>query len=437
MEKLLEIAKKKADSVEIYFNSTQKSEITLENHEVSEINNGIRSGYCLRIIKDGCIGTAYTCNLNDRNGLVDNALASLRGGIRADFTFPDRYTPKRLNTYDSSVESLDLNGILDESKRVSSCLSGIIADKGIVNIYSGFGSYELRIRNSNGLDASERTSFYYLIPAPEFPKTTAGIMNYFMLTGFKRYPDEDLKTQAALFNRGVQEVSIPSGRMQVIFAPMSMYSLMWRIKSGTSAKSVYEKISPIANKVGEKIFSDKISIVDDPLDDSSYSARAFDDEGVETRRLTLIENGVLKGFFNNLEYAAKLGVSPTGNGYKEAMFGSESLSLKPVPGLAKEKILPGKESFAEMVSGMRKGVILFGCLGAHSGNIPNGDFSIGLSPGLYVENGEIVGRIKDGMIAGNIYDIMKNVSSVENKLHLSGQGYFPAVRFDDVMVSVK
>jgi PmbA protein len=84
---------------------------------------------------------------------------------------------------------------------------------------------------------------------------------------------------------------------------------------------------------------------------------------------------------------------------------------------------------------MDRGIIIAGALGAHSGNIPNGDFSIGLSPGIYVENGTIKGRIKDAMVAGNIYEVMRNVVAIEDSLHTGMAGYYPAVLFDNINVA--
>lgn len=68
-------------------------------------------------------------------------------------------------------------------------------------------------------------------------------------------------------------------------------------------------------------------------------------------------------------------------------------------------------------------------------NAINGDFSIGLNPDLYIEDGEIVGRIKHEMVAGNIYDIMKRVSLIEDRIHRTKAGGFPAICFDDVKFS--
>ena len=86
---------------------------------------------------------------------------------------------------------------------------------------------------------------------------------------------------------------------------------------------------------------------------------------------------------------------------------------------------------------MGQGIIIAGALGAHSGNIPNGDFSIGLSPALYVENGEITGHVKDAMAAGNVYDTFNRIAGIEDTAHFSLGGRYPSMLFDDVSITSK
>ena len=76
-------------------------------------------------------------------------------------------------------------------------------------------------------------------------------------------------------------------------------------------------------------------------------------------------------------------------------------------------------------------------MGAHSGNILNGDYSVGVSPALYIENGEIIGRVKDTMVAGNIYNTLKNVIAIGDTLNLVGNEMVPILLCDNVSVSAK
>jgi len=182
--------------------------------------------------------------------------------------------------------------------------------------------------------------------------------------------------------------------------------------SGTSAKSVHEGISPVADGIGEAVLSEKISFGDDARDLEMSYPRTFDDEGVACRRSTFIEKGVLRGFFADLDYARKIGIEPTGHGWRAAMFGGDSLTVAPGPYLRHLTIDPGDATLSELIGMMDRGLLLEGCLGGHSGNIPNGDYSIGVNPGLWVEDGKIVGRVKDAMVAGNAWEPLSNVVAV-------------------------
>jgi len=96
---------------------------------------------------------------------------------------------------------------------------------------------------------------------------------------------------------------------------------------------VYQKQSPVAEKIGEKIFDEKITIYDDPLNDKMPNARSFDDEGTPCRYLPIIEKGRLKNFYYDLHYSKKMNTKPTGHGYKNAMWGGDTVFLKPTPSL--------------------------------------------------------------------------------------------------------
>ena len=219
--------------------------------------------------------------------------------------------------------------------------------------------------------------------------------------------------------------------MKVLFLPETMYVLLWRLQAAVNGQSIYQHISPLMNKMGEKIFDGRLSVINDPLNDSFPGARACDDEGVRCRKYPVIENGVLKNFYYDLYFAQKLNALPTGNGFRAGE------SSKPVPVLRHVSISQGDMSFSQLIQSMDRGIIIAGALGAHSGNIPNGDFSIGIAPALYVENGEITGHLKDAMAAGNIYDTLNKIAGIENTACFASGGRFPSILFDDVSITSK
>jgi len=435
MEKLMEIAKKVSDKVEIYSLEQITDSISFENAKLKDVDSKLQSGFSLRIIKDGKMGFAFTKNLVDRDEFLQNALSSLKGGAEANFDLPLTKDLPKLDTYDPSIENLPNTTIVNECNRICELLAP--KTSGQVNIYAGRVINRIRLINSNGIDLSTDTSYYYTYTSIMYPGGYSSISRETIYKKFERTPDDCLNYILNTYNRSLKEINPKGGRMKVLFMPEIIYVLMWRLQSATSGKSIYKKESPISDKLGEKIFDQKLTIYNDPLNDKMPGARSFDDEGTSCQYFPIIKNGVLKNFYYDLHYASKLNTRPTGHGFRSAVWGGDPVTIRPIPSLDHLYIKPGDKSFEELIGSIDRGIIVAGALGAHSGNIPNGDFSVGLCPGLYVENGEIIGYVKDVMVAGNIYDVMKNVVAVADTLYPATMGTFPAVLFDNVSVATK
>ena len=435
MERLLEMAKKVSDGVELYVLEEWGDEVSFENGALKDIESKSQSGISLRIIKDGHLGFAYTKNLIHREEFLENALNSLKGKVGAPFEFPfTRHLPP-LDTYDPSIERLSNTTMVEECQRVCEGLAS--KAEGQVNVSAGRKKSRTRILNSRGTDISTMSSVYGLHAAILFPNSYASIHRPWVHKRFEPVPDAFLRFVSETYNRSRKEIQLQGGRMKVVFLPETLYALLWRVQSVTSGKNIYQKVSPAMGKLNEKIFDEKLTLYDHPLNDQVPDARGFDDEGTACQYFSVIERGVLSHFYYDLYYAGKLGVQSTGHGYKGAMWGGETVSIKPSPSLDHLYIKPGEKSFHDLLRLMDKGILIAGIMGAHSGNILNGDYSIGLSPGLYVENGEILGHVKDSMVAGNIFDTMNHIVEIEDTLHLASGGMFPAILFDGVSVATK
>jgi len=295
----------------------------------------------------------------------------------------------------------------------------------------------MRLINSRGTDLSSKSSIYFFSSEILYPGSYSSIHRQVLEKTFKRATDPYLDFILDLYNRSSAEVRPKGGPMKVLFLPETIYTLMWRVQSATSGRNIYQKVSPVLGRLGEKMFDQKVTILDDPLNDAIPDARGFDDEGTPCRSLSIIDRGVLANFYYDLLYAKKLNASPTGHGFKSSMWGGETVSFKPSPSLEHLIFKPGEKSFSKLLESIDQGIIIAGVMGAHSGNIQNGDFSVGLSPGLYVEKGEILGHVKDAMVAGNIFDTLKEVVEIEDTLHPGPGGTFPAVLLDNVSVATK
>jgi PmbA protein len=435
MEKLLARARARKAQAEIYRLDQDLDTVSFENGRLKDIVSSRQSGLSLRLLHDRKIGFTYTKNLTDRDELIDSAFASLRTGVEAHFDFPRTRDLPPLATYDPSIEGLSNTALVAEGQRICAALAG--RTEAQINLYAFKLRQEQRVLNTAGTDLADRSSGYYLSVTLLLPGGYSGIHRGIVGKAFQPAPDKLLNFLVGLANPAFRETRPPAGKMKVLFMPEALFPLTARIRSGMNGKNVYQKESPVADKLGKKIFDAKLTIYDDPLNDEMPQAAAFDSEGTACRKLTLVENGVLKNFYYDLEYASRMKAQPTGHGNRSAAFGGDPITIKPNPSLDYLYIRPGDQSFEAMVRSMDQGIIIGGVLGAHSGNIPNGDFSIGLSPGLYVEHGEIRGRVNEAMIAGNIYDVLKHIVAIENTLYPAYSGTFPAILFDKLSIATR
>lgn len=436
MEKLLEMARRVADQAEVYYHDSVSDSATFQDAKLHDIETNLLSGVSLRIIKDGRLGFAYSRNLKDRQELVDNALNSLHGGVEANYDLPGPSSLPRLATYEPSVKELSGAELVSQAEKV--CQKIAQRTKAEIMAASFTERRRTGIMNTKGLRVEWEYTVAGVYGSAVYPGSGSGISRVAPGKAMRGMSEELLQELVDIYNAGERTVEIKGGRMKVLFMPESMITLLWRIQSGLSGRSLYEKISPVAERLGQRIFSDNLTIVDDPLDDAYPGARVCDDEGVPCQRRVLVENGVLQSFFYDLKYARKMGAEPTGHGYRSGVWGGDPVTTKPGPALRHVFIQPGSKSFQELVAMMDRGIIVEGALGAHSGNIPNGDYSVGVSPGLYVENGQIVGRAKNVMVAGNIYETLRNVVDLGDRLYPSFLGaWVPPLLCDNVSVAAR
>lgn len=428
MRNLMQKALDHFDQSETYQSKKDVINLQFQNSQLQSIDNNILSGISLRAIKNDHLGFAYTRNLLSENDVIDNARKSLLGKVHADYSFPHSPLVEALDSYDQNIQFLDTKKIAEECKRISSYISSHTNAE--TEIYANRCIDEINIVNSNGTDLSHKSSHYNFYVTLVYPGSASGVSYNLYAKNFQNLDHEILDGMIKRYTEGNKFVSPESGEMQVLFMPMTSYALTWRLAIGSSAESIYSAISPIAEKRDVRIFDSKLSFYTDPLNDNFPGSRPFDDEATVCHRHHIVDNGILLNFYNDLNYAAKLKIKNTGHGFKN------SIAALPKPSIHNLFMKPGTSSLSDMIKGMKRGLILEGVMGAHSGNLANGDFSIGVSPGLYVENGEIKGRVKEGMVSGNIYSALRKVDALEDQLHSTYSGFMPAILLDEVHVDL-
>ena len=171
MDKLLEIARKICDQVELYSFDETVNIIQFENSRLKDVDSKVQSGISLRVIKNNKLGFAYTKNLINRDELLQNALNALKGKVNAKFNFPLTRNFPKLKTYDSDIEKISNIDLVDECNRVSAILSS--KTKGQVNIVAVSSINSLQIMNSTGTNLSLKTSQYSIFITVLYPNSYA------------------------------------------------------------------------------------------------------------------------------------------------------------------------------------------------------------------------------------------------------------------------
>jgi PmbA protein len=200
---------------------------------------------------------------------------------------------------------------------------------------------------------------------------------------------------------------------------------------GFSGKTVLQGASPLVGKLGEKMLDRRFSLWDEPYLPYVPGSRMCDDEGVPSRRMPLIDKGVISNFLYDLQTAAQAGEESTGNAHR-------GISSLPSPGTSVIVIGEGDVSYQDMIGGVKDGLIVESLLGAGQSNILGGDFNANVLLGYRVEGGSVTGRVKNTVISGNVYTALKDIQATEREGHwVGGSLRTPAFCLGSVSVATK
>ena len=216
---------------------------------------------------------------------------------------------------------------------------------------------------------------------------------------------------------------VESGNYPVVVENEAMISLLRSFSGMFSGEAHLKKISPIQGKLGEKVFSDKISFIDAPLLPDAVKREPFDDEGVACYDKTVVDKGIFKTMLHNLKTAKAFGTESTGNAFRGG--------ASPANGY----IVPGTASKDELIASMEKGLLITGFDGLHAGlNAISGDLSL-KTYGYLVEGGRITRPVTLIILSGNFLTMMNGVAEVGSDLVFKGGLGCPSIKFEEVSIS--
>jgi len=407
MEDILRLARQVAEEAEVFWISSEETPVHFEANRLKTIQSKQSTSVSLRIIKNGRLGYAAASGQIDSRKLVDTAVETSQFGMPAQFTFPSAVTFPQVDVRDPDVESVPIPEMIELGQKLIEPLlqytPGLICEAGVSK-----DSLSLKLINSRGGHA-------------EYQKTTFGIGvggtlvrdTDMLFVGDGQESCRPLRDTKAITDVVLRQLelaknlaAVPSRQMPVIFTPDGVVSaFIPALLSAFNGKTVLQGASPIGKRLGESVFDSRLTVFDDPTIAFAPNSRPCDDEGVPSQRTPLIENGVVRNFLYDLQTAGQAHARSTGNGSRGRggiMSPSSSALI----------VNTAETTFEEMVQDIREGLIVEQLMGAEQGNVLGGDFSGNVLLGYKIENGKIVGRVKNTMVSGNIYQALKEIAAL-------------------------
>lgn len=218
----------------------------------------------------------------------------------------------------------------------------------------------------------------------------------------------------------------PSGPVPVVFAPEISRDFAHTLASAVSAASVYRKSTFLADRLGDAIAVSGLTLVDDPTLAGRPGSRPFDGEGVRSRRTVLIENGRLASWLSDSYSARRVGGRTTGNA-------ARSTSGPPSPSTTNLILQPGDVSAEDLIGGVASGLYVTQLFG-FGVNLNSGAWSRG-GQGIWIDGGRLTHAVQEFTVAGDLADMLQNVSVIGSDLTWHGSSAAPTLRIDGLTVA--
>ncbi len=407
MEDILDEAKRVAEEAEVFMVSSEETPVRFEANRLKHIQYKQSTSVALRVVKQGRIGYAVATELDDSQSLVNNAVEVAQFGMSAKFDFPSLISCPEVEVFDPSVETVTTEEMTNLGEELIAAVRGhtpdIVCEAGVTK-----RTISIHIMNSDGGQANYRKSVFALGIEGSLIRDTD--MLFVGESDSSCHPISESKAVTEVVLQQLElaknRASVPSRSLPVIFTPHGVASaLIPPLMAAFNGKIVLEGASPIGNRLGQGVFDNKLWLWDDPTIAYRPQSRPCDDEGVFSRRTSLIEQGTVTNFLYDLQTAALAHTKSTGNG-------SRAGGRLPAPSPSAFIIAPGSTAFDDMVQDIKEGLIIEQLMGAGQGNILGGDFSGNVLLGYKVESGKIVGRVKDTMVSGNVYQVLKEITAI-------------------------
>ncbi len=420
-----------ADAVQVASDST---EVRVRGDELEHVKQARERTLGLRVfvLGKGGLQQAVTSTSDLSDDAVDRLAGDTVSLARATAADPDAGLPAGGFAEDLPDLALatpgDREGALERQieagRRAEAAARGV--DPRIANSEGSDAGSEFRrvqYANTAGFTGSYDSASHSLSCSPIAAENGAMQTDYWYTVSRAWNELEDAEAvgrraaERALGHLGARRVA--TGEFPVVFDGPTARSLLGSLAGCLSGYAVYRKSSFLAGRLGDRIASDHVTVVDDGRRLAGLGSRPFDGEGQATRRKVLVERGELRSYLLDTYSGRKLDLPSTGNA-------SRSAGSAPGVGATNLWLEPGRGSLQDLIADTGRGLLLTGMFG-HGFNPVTGDFSRG-AKGFWIEGGEATFPVEEITIAGNLGDMLSDVDAVGEELLWLGSVAAPPLR---------
>src|SRR5579863_9965176 len=418
--------------------------VTVRMGQVEKLQESGSRGLGVRVFLGKCSASTSTSDLTPEGvrQAVEGAIALARiteedpfSGLADAAEFGS--VPDDLHLYFEDVYSLPGPERIAWARRAEA--AALAADPRITN--SNGGSFDVStgrkvLANSRGFLGSYRSSYAGVSAAPLAKDENGEMQRDHWWSSARRIGDldspESVGAEAA--RRTIRRLGarrVPTQQVPIVFAPETARSLIGSVFEAASGDSIWRSASFLAGKLGEIIGAANVTIVDDntmllPSGVGGFGTSPFDDEGLASQRTVVVENGILRNYLLNTYTARKLGMKSTHNA-------ARGLAGAPGIGCGNLFLEPGMLAPEEIIADVPAGLYVTGLMGFGT-NLVTGDYSRGAT-GLWIENGELTHAVEEVTIAGNLAEMLRNITAIGNDLVFRGSVASPTLRVDGMTIA--
>jgi PmbA protein len=430
--------KKGAAEAEAYVYEGQATNVGVERGQITKTNTIIDRGLGVRAIINKAVGFAYTNIIEKQDAAEDTIIGALSAAKASKPDSDWKGLPEKKpyatadEIYDSAILELRSEGLVDiASSMIDAAVS---VDKRVFPIEGGAGVAYLSsaVANSNGVEGFEKGTMMEcsLAAVAKEGKTVTPVCFEFNAGRTVNVDSVWVGKEAArLAVASLETKRTKTETTKLILTQFALQGLLYyTLINAVKADNVQRNQSPFQDKIGEKVASENITIHDDGLLPGGLRTWSFDGEGTPQQKTTLVENGVLRNFLYDNYTAKTEGKESTGNASRAGYLSTPGVEA------TNFHIMPGNKTPEQLVSEVDNGLIIYYLQGAHSSNPISGDFSVVATPAWKISKGKITHATRGVMLAGNIFQVLKNVAETANNERQMGQLIAPWILVENVRV---